>query len=158
MKNLLKLSFLFLLVGMLSCTTQNKTSGYYKFETECYGVELDGSQTLKAWGRGKNRKDAVEQAKKNAVNDVLFTGIRKGVSGCEVRPLIIEVRAKEKYEDYFYTFFEDGGLYKEFVTNDDASLKKDKHAAGSDVVYGVVVRVLRHKLKKQLIEDQILKQ
>ena len=32
-------------------------------------------RTLRAWGRGKNRTDAIEQAKKNAVRDVLFKGV-----------------------------------------------------------------------------------
>ena len=42
-------------------------------QTECISVEQDGSQTLRVWGKGRNRVDAVEQAKKNAVYEVLFT-------------------------------------------------------------------------------------
>ena len=32
-------------------------AGNYTYETECMGVELDGSQTLKAYGYGKDRSD-----------------------------------------------------------------------------------------------------
>ena len=144
-----------------SCAPQKHTAANYNIETECMGVELDGSQTVKAWGRGKDRKDAVEQARKNAVRDVIFKGITKGNSECNVKPLIVEVQAEEKYEDYFFEFFADGGKYAEFVSDVDESLfpkiGKDRRAQGSEVSYGVIIRVLRQKLKKQLKEDNILK-
>ena len=43
-----------------------KGAGNYTYDTECIGVEGDGSQTVKGWGSGRNREDAVEQAKKMA--------------------------------------------------------------------------------------------
>ena len=59
---------------------QTTTSAYYEYDAECLGVELDGSQTLRIWGVGRNKKDAVEQAKKNAVRTVLFKVIHGGLS------------------------------------------------------------------------------
>lgn len=70
------------------------------------GVELDGSQTLRVLGYGRNRSDAKEQAMKNAVWAVVFDGIREGVSGCNMRPLVTEVNARERYEDYFNVFLQ----------------------------------------------------
>ena len=152
-----------LAVGTLtftSCDPQKKIAGNYTYETECMGVEMDGSQTLKAWGSGKNRWDAVDQAKKNAVRDVLFKGIRNGKQECEVKPVIFEVNAQEKYEDYFNKFFADGGEYKNYVSMKDESIMpkitKDKKSAGSEVTEGVIVRVLRSDLKKKMIADKIL--
>lgn len=139
---------------------QKKVAGYYAYKTECMGIEMDGSQTLKCWGTGKNRFDAVEQARKNAVRDVLFNGVRSG--DCNPKPVIFEVNAQEKYEDYFNNFFKDGGEYKNFVNNKDESLWpkifKDKKKAGTEVEEGVIVRVLRSELKKKMIEDKILPQ
>ena len=89
---------LFVLVFTFSAKAQKKTAGYYAYKTECLGVELDGSQTLKAWGNGRNRADAVEQAKKNAMRDVIFKGIREGKQECNQKPLIFEVNAEEKHE------------------------------------------------------------
>ena len=142
-------------------TPQNKISGNYTYETECLGVELDGSQTLKTWGSGKNRADAVEQAKKNAVRDVLFKGISKGKNECNQKPVIFEINAQEKYEDYFNKFFADGGAYKEFISMKDESIipmlfKDRKKAADYQEMYGVIVRVLRAELKKKMIADKIL--
>ena len=144
-----------------SYAQQQHTAANYNNETECMGVELDGSQTVKAWGKGKDRNDAVEQARKNAVRDVIFKGIRNGNDECNMKPLIVEVQAAEKYEDYFFEFFADGGKYAQFVSDVDESLfpkiKKDRRAQGSEVSYGVIIRVLRQELKKQLIADNILK-
>ena len=49
------------------CHAQRQNSGVKEFEAECLGVEGDGSQTIRAYGFGKDKDDAVEQAQKNAV-------------------------------------------------------------------------------------------
>lgn len=143
-----------------ACSPQAKNAAAYTYETECMGLEGDGSETMKAWGHGKDRADAVEQAKKNGVSDVLFKGIRHGKTECSVKPVLNEVNAREKYEDYFNKFFADGGAYKNFVSMKDESLfpaiAKDRKGAGSEVEYGVIIRVLRAELKKQMIADKIL--
>lgn len=140
---------------------QKKIAGNYGYKTECMGVELDGSQTLKAWGNGRNRSDAVDQAKKNAVRDVIFNGISEGKTECNVKPLIFEVNAQEKYEDYFNKFFADGGEYKNFISLRDErifdKISRDKKKARESVTHGLIVRVLRTELKEKLIADGILK-
>lgn len=145
--------------GMYAQTT---TSAYYDYEAECLGVELDGSQTLRVWGVGRNKKDAVEQAKKNAVRIVLFKGIQGGLKGCNTKPVVFEVNAEEKYEDYFNVFFMDGGEYSKYISMKDEKrvnlFKKDKDKEKSQhfVKYGVTVRVLRGELKKRLENDNVL--
>lgn len=148
-----------LLILTVSCTpTQKGISGDYHHKTECLGVELDGSQTLKAWGNGKNNSDAEEQAKKNAVRDVIFSGILDGKQGCEVKPLVSEANAREKYEEYFNRFFSDGGRYRRYVSlRDEGKEKRDKKQAHKSITIGMVVRVLRPELKKELIDEGILK-
>ena len=43
----------------------------------------------------------------------LMSGIREGVSGCNMRPLVTEVNARERYEDYFNVFL----LMEESIKN-----------------------------------------
>lgn len=144
-------------------SAQTTTSAYYDYEAECLGVELDGSQTLRVWGVGRNKKDAVEQAKKNAVRIVLFKGIQSGLKGCNTRPVVSEVNAEEKYEEYFNIFFMDGGEYSKYISMKDEKrtslFKKDKEKEKSQhfLKYGITVRVLRNELKKRMENDNILK-
>lgn len=145
------------------CKTRSKIGASYQYKTECVGIELDGSETLRTWGQGRNRLDAIEQAKKNAVRDVLFKGIMDGSKECNMKPLVPEVNAQEKYETYFNTFFADGGSYKNFVNSKDGSdvhpeVMKNREKLGSQEEYRIIVRVLRSDLKQKLIQDGILKQ
>lgn len=143
------------------CFCQKSNAGYIKYESECYGSELDGSETIKSWGSGKNRKDAVEQAKKNGVRDILFKGIFRGTGECSKDPLISESAIRINNEDYFNAFFKDDGEYLKYVSMKDESLNpkifKDKKKAGTEITEGVIIRVLRSDLKKKLKSDGILK-
>ena len=160
MKKLLNLLMAMVVVTFIcpSCKTTQVSSvaSYASFETECLGVELDGSQTLRAWGKGKDRADALEQAKKNAVRDVIFKGIRSGE--CNTKPLIFEVNAEEKYQYYFNKFFADGGEYKKYVSDADENLtSRMKAVSNTQQNWGVVVLVLRDDLRERLIQDNIIK-
>lgn len=156
------LAILIATVGICTAQAQKSTAGNYKYKTECMGVELDGSATLKAWGNGRNRADAVEQAKKNAVRDVIFHGISEGKSECNSKPLIFEVNAEEKYEDYFNKFFADNGEFRNYISLRDErifdKISRDKKGARESVTHGLIVRVLRAELKAKLIADGIIKQ
>lgn len=134
------------------------SASYSTFETTCLGVEHDGSQTLRAWGRGANKGDAIEQAKKNAVYDVLFKGI-KSTGQCNQRPLVLEVNARERYAAYFNPFFADGGEYRKFVKEVSANDYSRVEAKGSQLTnYGVIVIVDREKLRRQLEKDGVIKE
>ena len=127
-------------------------------ETECISVEQDGSQTLRVWGKGRNRSDALEQAKKDAVYQVLFQGVLKGNKGYNQRPIVTEVNARERYQDYFDIFFMDGGEYLKYVSMADRRLGTNKKVkVDTQVWYCTTVRVLVPELKQRLKQDGILK-
>lgn len=147
-------------IGLASCKTPTHISSEYayaNFQTECLGVELDGSQTLRVFGKGKNKADAIEQAKKNAVRDILFKGINAGSGECSQRPLVNEVNAQEKYAYYFNPFFKDKGEYLNFVKLDEKRLSRIKSSNNSQENWGVVVTVDRAGLQQLLINDNIIK-
>lgn len=162
MKAIAKLLTLAVCVASLALTScrgkQDITSSYslFKFETTCVSNNGDGTQTLRAWGTGPSIDVAIEQAKKNALNDVIFKGI-PGEKGCSQRPLVTEVNARERYEDYFDRFFADGGEYKNFVfetSSKDSSRIKSK--GNSRENYGVIVTVKRSALRDQLRQDGVI--
>lgn len=153
MKRILLL--LFTALAFIGASAQQ--SLYARTSIRCMGVELDGSQTLRVLGYGRNRDDAKEQAMKNAVWAVVFDGIRDGVEGCNMRPLVTEVNAKERYEDYFNRFFSDGGEYKKYVSSRDTrkrSSTKSKDKLGYS--YDITLRVLRSELKSRLKADNVI--
>lgn len=147
---------IFLLTGVMSVEAQMAT--FQKEAIECLGVEGDGSQTLRVTGIGRNKADAVEQAKKDAVMAVIFEGIRSGMSGCDTRPLINELDARDKYEEYFNIFFMDKGEYSKYVSMEDRKLRsntvrKNKYFKS----YRLTIRVLRSELKQRLKTDGVIK-
>lgn len=138
-----------------SCKSPSVTA-FYTFETECVTDPMDGSVVLRAWGQGATRADAVEQAKRQAVHDVIFKGIQKG--GCRFKPLLYEVNAEEKYQSYFNNFFGRDGAYADFVKMDATKANSGERAESKTRdSYGLVVRVLRSELEQKLINDNILK-
>lgn len=150
---------LMLIIATLSFVQVSaQTSAVYsKSSIKCLGVELDGSQTLRVQGYGRNRADAKEQAMKNAVWAVIFDGVRDGVEGCNMRPLVTEVNAKERYEDYFNLFFADKGEYKKYVSLRDT--KKRSGGRSKDKIgysYDLTIRVLRAQLKARLKADNVI--
>ena len=151
------ISILFMLVIALIPSAIKAQAVINRTSVKCMGVELDGSQTLRVIGYGKNRADAKEQAMKNAVWTVVFDGIREGVAGCNMRPLVTEANARERYEDYFNIFFADGGDYKKYVSLRDT--KKGSAARAKDKVgysYEMTIRILRPQLKAHLEADNII--
>lgn len=161
-KKIVTYIFISLLTFELASGQHNKIAGNYNFDVECLGSELDGSLTLKVWGNGRNRIDAVDQAKKNALYVVIFKGITGNQSPCILKPLVTEVNAEEKHQTYFQHFFsEKSRTYLKFIAMRDASLgktlfrKKVNNIRG--VSYGVVVRVLIPELEKELIDNEIIR-
>ena len=145
------------------CTSvaQKSVNGHFQYRTECLGVEQDGTQTLMAWGKGRNRFDAIDQAKKNALYDVIFNGIRDGTGGCDLRPLVPEVNARRKYEEFFDSFFIDKGAYETYVSMEDEKISqrflRNRAKIQDEVTHGFVIRVLRPSLRTFLKEQKIIR-
>lgn len=150
-----------MLMALTGCKTPQVIDSTYAgstFPIECLGTDLDGSQTLRSWGTGKNKAQAMENAKKNAVRATIFDGINAGTGDCSRKPLIFEVNAAEKYEQYFNRFFADGGAYKSYTSlTDEKRTSRLKSSNSAIESWGVVVRVDRAALRQRLIDDGIVK-
>ncbi len=146
-------------VSINGCRSQQEISSTYstyQLKTTSLGITNSGIHTLRAWGKGATKAKAIEQAKKNAVYDIIFNGVSGGNSS-DYKAIVTEVNARERYQEYFDRFFADGGEYQRFVTessNEDKSRVKSKGDSREN--YGVVVDVDRSALRRQLVEDGIL--
>ncbi|MDY4942083.1 MAG: hypothetical protein SO082_02630 [Candidatus Limisoma sp.] len=150
-----------MVIAVGSCrknTVISSTSSVASFETVGLGSERDGSMTVRAWGKGKDKADALEQARKNALYDVIFKGVKKGEGTFNARPIIYEVNAETKYEYYFNQFFADGGEYTTYATFEDENRRARIVAKGkAQENWSTVIRVKRSELKQRLIDDGIIK-
>lgn len=150
------------LLLITSCSSPQKyTAEHYTYETECLGIDMDGTQTVKVWGKGIDANSAKEQALKNAVNDVLFKGIRKGKTDCDSRPIILEANARQNHESYFDKFFVDKGAYLDYIVGGGknkhyVSAVKHRSKNGSQT-FSLVVRVKRGLLREKMLNDIINK-
>lgn len=133
------------------------TSSYYPSQTTYMNDEGDGSITVRAYGHGRNRHDARTQAAKNAVRDVIFRGVPVPGNVLLSKPLILEVNAEKKHQEFFNAFFADGGDYKRFVSNADKKASSDNKEVNSvQVKEATTLRILRPALRQYLVEKGIV--
>lgn len=146
------------LILLSGCASKKiTTAAFHNYNTECMGKSMDGSQTLRVWASGRNRANAIEQAKKKAVYDVVFTGITNGSGECNAYPVIDEANARKKYEEYFDTFFADGGAYRQYVTTvNQKKSSVDKLQGDGTVMFGIIVSVNRSALYQRFVSDNII--
>lgn len=154
----MKRLFLFAVVCFIAFTAtaqtkkQRQAAGYVigNYEVECMGLGVDGTQLVKVWSFGTSPDNAMVQARKNAVHAVIFRGVRTGLPGCMMRPLITKPGAEVQHAEYFNNFFSNGGAYLRFVNQaGDGSIDRIKISNKSYKV-GMVVSVLHAQLRSEL--------
>lgn len=152
MLNIKSIILVILCFSTISCfAQQSSNASYYTYKNECLEDKLDGDYIIKGWGNGSTKSEAIDQAKRNVINDVLLNGIQKG---CKILPLIIELNAKDKYKNYIYNLFNSDLDDYIDLENSPKSLKKSKN----QTTYGVKFKVKRQLLRQKLITDNIIKQ
>ena len=151
------------LIALMASCGSRKSQAYYDQKSKVIGTELDGSYTIRAWGRARNAADAFVQAQKQAVYDVIFSEIQF-VSGQApsssgvLRPLVYEVNARQKYEDFFNAFFADGGAFKDFSSlKEKRDFSTNYSKTDNQTTAQVTVCVKRSELKQFLIDKGIIK-
>lgn len=147
-----------ILAVLTSCGSKKQvvqTASYFNQTTECLGKQADGTQLLKVWAKGINRTDAVREAKKKAIEEVLFKGISAGDSECSSYPVVDTPNARQKYEVYFNKFFKDSGNFKKYVEEVDKDLRNSFQGVGTQT-WGIVVQIDRNALKKRMQKDKII--
>ena len=155
-----KISILMAVVAvavLTSCGSKKpavQTASYFNYTTECLGKQADGTQLLKVYAKGVDRSDAVREAKKKAIEEVLFKGITSGTE-CSAYPVVDTPNARQKYEDYFNKFFKDSGNFKKYVDEVDKDLRNSFQGAGTQT-WGIVVQIDRNALKKRMQKDKII--
>ena len=145
------------LILIFSCQSQKNIAGNYTYKTECVGDADKGQFLLKAWGKGLNKKEAIEDARKNALKDVLFSGVFTGEAACARNAMLTEVNAMEKHKAFFEKFFARNGDYKDFIKERKNGLnpKYDKKKSRFGVVYGTILILKQTELDIYLTKKRV---
>lgn len=151
-------SFSLMIIILNACSPKVNDARFYSNEVQCLGVDADGNQLLKSWSYSKNlyESDQLEVAKQRAVKEVIFKGIRNGNKECSSKPLVFDMNAETKYENYFNEFFSKDGSYKDYSELINPELYRNSTSKSKLYDKGIDVRVNIRGLKKKLIEDKII--
>ncbi len=135
--------------------TLPSTAAYSRHETECLGSDPDGHQRLRVWGSGRDASAAREDARKKAVEAVVFGNIVSGSGNCNSWPVIDSPAARRVHSEFFAKFFKNGGKYKKFVKAEKPD--KSERLEGNDmVVQPMEITVDRAGLVRYFTKEHIL--
>jgi hypothetical protein len=157
MKHTILFTLVFSSCLLAGCKSKIDTiSGYYDYETECVSVNRTGFQTVKAWGIGMDEKEAILNARRRAVDDILFQGITGGNSLCDMRPIISNPNKRRDNVNYFRNFFAANGAFENYAGLPEENWlrqkmkvnKKNKGRLAYEIIIEVDVDGLRNQMKR----------
>lgn len=143
---------------------EDKETLQWRYEIEAaVGQAVQGYTLVKVYTYAKKKDVAILQAGKNAVHGILFKGVaaknEKDVRIPSQKPVISDLDAYEKNEEYFKEFFKEGGKYQQFVqmVNNGVPDMGDIVKIGKEYKVGVKVLVAKDALRKEMENNGIIK-
>lgn len=131
------------------------TSNNRNYQTECISIETDGYLVLKIWKTKKGEKYKPEQARKDAINAILYSGI-SGVNGCQTQPSLLSNNDEiTKFKNIKKDFFRRNGTWTTFTRN--STTETTVPTTITDKNWKVYqVSIAKNKLRKFLEDKKII--
>ena len=126
----------------------DKDTKQFRYEIECGGNAIQGTYLVKVWTYSKSKNVAENQCRKNAVHGVIFKGYGGGQGCVSQRPMANTPGVETQFEDYFKSFFADGGEFQKYASIMAGTTETVK--VGKEYQVGVVVSVRKDDLRKAL--------
>ena len=135
-----------------------KSQANYDFKSKVLSSNYDGTYVIRTQVRAKNAVIAFQDGQRKVVQEVIFDGIEAGSNSVEpLKPLLFDMNARRKYEDYFYKFLSDDGDWKEYVSLADKRTGTTRYKRNSiQSIETLTVTIDRKALKERLVKDGIL--
>lgn len=151
-KKIIGIILLFIWLGLTtSFAPSNRT-----YQTECVSLETDGYVTIKIWDTKKGAKYKPEQARQDAVNALLYSGIA-GSNGCGTQnPLLNGADEQDKFKSIEHDFFAKNGRWAMF-TRSAATETTIPQNIGDKNWKAYQVSVSKKELRKYLEEQKVIK-
>lgn len=126
------------------------------YQTECVTLESGGYITIKIWDTKKGAKYKPEQARKDAIDAILFSGISGG-NGCNTQPPILnKTEEQENFKTIEKIFFAKKGKWLMFIRSSatESTLPANLGIKNWKVYQ---VSISKNELRKYLEEQKIIK-
>ena len=128
----------------------------HTYQTECFSVETDGYVTIKIWDTKKGQNYKSDQARKDAVNAILYSGIASGNACPKQPPILMKIDEQEKFKNMEKKFFANNGMWALFTKN--ANVENAQPSVLADSKWKVyIVSVSKNELRKYLESQNIIK-
>jgi len=136
---------------LLSFSTSNRN-----YQTECITIETDGYISIKIWNTKKGIKYKPEQARKDAIHAILFSGISAG-NGCTTQPPILnKSEEQENFKMIEKSFFAKKGKWSMFTRSATTEITLPSNLGVKNwKVYQVSIS--KNELRKYLENQKIIK-
>ena len=145
---LLAVALVFSSCGAVRQKKANADTNQYRYEIECAGNAIQGTYLVKVWTYSRSASIAENQCRKNAVHGVIFKGYGGGQGCVSQRPLAPTPGVETQYEEYFKSFFADGGEFQKYASILGGTTEVTK--VGGEYKVGVTVSVRKDDLRKAL--------
>ena len=99
----------FTILSQFSFTNNNRT-----YQNECVSTDMDGYIILKVWDTKKGVKYTSEQARKDAIHAILFSGVSGGNSCTTQPPILNQSEDQKKFKSIAKEFFSKKGKWTNF--------------------------------------------
>jgi len=151
MKNTIVLFITFFALH-LNALTQNQST----YQVECVSVENDGSITIKIWNTKLGKKYTPEQASKDAIDAILFSGV-PGNNGCIAqKPILTNQEAIDNFSKIEKDFYSKNGNWS--IYTHEATTETTIPENIGDKSWKVYrVSVSKNLLRKYLEDQKIIK-
>ena len=126
------------------------------YQTECVTIETDAYVTIKIWDNKKGAKYNAEQARKDAIHAILYSGISGG-NGCTTQPPILnKTEEQEQFKSIEKSFFSKNGKWSMFVRSAVTETTLPTNLGNKNwKVFQVAIS--KNELRKYLEEQKIIK-
>jgi len=145
------LAIAFISYFFLAFTLSNRN-----YQTECVSLDTDGYVTMKIWDTKKADKYKPEQARKDAIDAILYAGISGG-NGCTTQsPILNTAIEQSNFQTIEKKFFSKNGKWAIFTRNaaTETTLPSSLVVKNCKVYQ---VSVSKNELRKYLEEQKIIK-
>jgi len=136
---------------LFSCKYNKRT-----YQTECVTLETDGYFTIKIWNTKKGSNYKPEQARKDAVHSILFSGVSGGNDCSTQLPILNKSEEQENFKSIEKSFFAKKGKWAMFTRSSatESTLPTNLGIKNWKVYQ---VSISKNELRKYLEEQKIIK-